>query len=210
MTVESFLSTIAAAPIVPVVTINRPEDAVPLAEALLEGGIRSIEITLRTAAGLKSIEAIAKAGTEIALGAGTIATEEQMKQTHDAGAQFFVSPGTTASLLDLANKLKITYLPGVVTPSEIVQAIQHKQTFLKFFPAGSFGGAAMLKQYAAVFPEIQFCPTGGVSPGNVKEYLGLPNVRCVGGSWLAPTDVLEAQDWKKITQIAKDSVAALT
>lgn len=203
------LTHIAAAPIIPVVTITRTEDAVPLAEAFLEGGIRSIEVTLRTPAGLKAIEAIAKAGTDIALGAGTIATQEQMKQTYEAGAQFFVSPGATPELLRLAHTMNITYLPGVVTPSEIVQAIQHDQTFLKFFPAGSFGGVSMLKQYAAVFPDISFCPTGGVSKDNVKEFLNLPNVKCVGGSWLAPADAVEARDWKKITQIARESVGSL-
>jgi 2-dehydro-3-deoxyphosphogluconate aldolase/(4S)-4-hydroxy-2-oxoglutarate aldolase len=209
MTIQKFLSTIAAAPIVPVVVINRAEDAVPLAEALLAGGIRSIEITLRTEAGLPAIKAVAKAKLDIEVGAGTITSVDEMKRCRDAGASFFVSPGATHELLFFAQEQKLTYLPGIVTPSEIIHALQYDQTFLKFFPAGSFGGAAMLKQYAGVFPNVQFCPTGGVSQANVKEYLGLPNVRCVGGSWLAPADAIQNKDWAAITKIAKESIAAL-
>lgn len=206
---DTLLTRIASAPIIPVVTLEHPDDAVPLAEALLEGGIRAIEITLRSDAGLAAIQAVASAGLDIALGAGTITTTEALQHCRDAGASFFVSPGATPALLEAARDAQLSYLPGVVTPSEIVQALAYGHDFLKFFPAGSFGGAAMLRQYAGVFPQVQFCPTGGVSQANIADYLGLPNVCCVGGSWLSPADAIAARDWPKITQIAKDSVTAV-
>ena len=207
---NAFDRAISEAPLVPVVTIQQASDAVPLAEALAEGGIRCIEITLRTNAGLEAIRAIHKAGLKnMLVGAGTITNATELAQTVDAGAQFVVSPGVSAELLAAASSQSLCFLPGVVTPSEILQAVQAGQSFLKFFPAESFGGMALLKHYAAVFPNVQFCPTGGITQKNAKEYLALPNVRCVGGTWLSPQDSLAAHDWKRITQIARDSLAAL-
>lgn len=202
----AFLAAMKHAPIVPVVTIQEAKDAVPLAEALLEGGVTAIEITLRTDEGLKAIEAVAKSGVEILIGAGTVISAAQMQKVCDAGAQFVVSPGTTPELLNKANELETVYLPGVVTPSEVVQALAHGHNFLKFFPAGGFGGAAMLKHYASVFPSVRFCPTGGITPNNLREYLALPNVICVGGSWLAPKNLLDTKDWVNVTNTAQKSL----
>ncbi len=207
--IDNFTRSLAAAPIIPVVTLQQAEQAVPLAEALLAGGIQAIEVTLRTDAGLAGIKAIANANLPIQLGAGTVTTTEQMQQVCDAGAAFVVSPGTTPELLRAAQKQDVVYLPGVVTPSEIIQAQAHGQHFLKFFPAGGFGGQSMLKHYASVFGDVQFCPTGGVSPDNMTEYLSLPNVVCVGGSWLTPKQALADGDWHEITRIAQKSVAGL-
>lgn len=204
-----FKQKLADAPIIPVVSLNRVEQAVPLSEALLEGGIQAIEITLRTQAGLGGIKAVAKAGLPIQLGAGTVTTLSQLQQVCEAGAQFVVSPGATVELLREAKRQEVLYLPGVVTPSEIIQAQSQGHDFLKFFPAGSFGGAAMLKHYAGVFADVTFCPTGGVAPDNMKDYLNLPNVACVGGSWLTPKEALQADDWAEITRIAKQSVQSL-
>lgn len=207
---ESLLNSIGSAPLVPVVTLNHVEEAVPVAEALREGGIRCIEVTMRTDAGLHAIEAIAKANLQdMVLGAGTLTSPERLVQAANAGAGFFVSPGLTAPLLEEAQKRALCLLPGVVTPSEIMQALAYGQRMLKFFPAGSFGGAAMLKNYASVFPQVSFCPTGGISKETAKDYLALPNVRCVGGTWLVPKEALEARDYARITAIARESVAAL-
>lgn len=207
---DPIANALASAPIIPVVTIGDANDAVPLATALREGGIRSIEITLRNDAGLPAIEAVAKAGLDIMVGAGTITEVSQLRQVYDLGAQFAVSPGTTPALLAAAQKTSLCYLPGVITPSEIIQAVEYGQSLLKFFPAGSFGGTDVLRQYASVFPQVRFCPTGGISPENMANYLALPNVSFVGGSWLTPAIALQQKDWDAITRIARDSLAALS
>lgn len=207
---ELLLSALADAPIIPVVTLEHATDAVPLARALIGGGIRAIEITLRTPAGMDAIRAVADSGLDILLGAGTVTSVEHMRQAAEAGARFIVSPGATPALLAASREVSIPYLPGVVTPSEIVQAAEHGQKLLKFFPAGAFGGPSMLRHYAAVFPDIRFCPTGGVSPENMRDYLALPNVPFVGGAWLTPSDALKAKDWPRVTRIAEESIAAIS
>lgn len=207
---EPLLKAIQSAPLIPVVTIHEAEDALPLAEALYEGGLRCIEVTLRTQASMEAIEKLAQSNIEdLLLGVGTLTSGQRMQEAQRAGAQFFVSPGVSDDMLEVARKRELCYLPGVVTPGEIIQAINAGQKWLKFFPAQSFGGTAMLKQYATVFPQISFCPTGGITRDNAVDYLSLPNVRCVGGSWLTPKDAMQNRDWKKITEIAKASLTAL-
>ncbi len=194
-------------PLVPVVVIQSEQDAVPLAEALLAGGIKTIEITLRSDAGLKAIEKVASQVPGIVTGAGTITKPAQLKQAQDAGAKFIVSPGLTAALAKEAQKLKAPLLPGVATASEVMQAQDWGIDLLKLFPAEQSGGTGKLKHFASVFPTARFCPTGGVSMANLAEYLAQKNVICVGGSWLTPAEVIAAKDWGKITQIARDSLA---
>lgn len=193
-------------PIVPVVVLDKEEDGVPLAHALLEGGIRLIEITLRTAAGIKAISRIAKEVPEIIVGAGTVLTPDQYKHAIDAGAQYIISPGLTPKMAEAAAKYPHVFLPGVATPSECMLALEHTITLLKFFPASVIGGTPLLKQFASVFSGLKFVPTGGIDAKNAKEYLSLPNVVSVGGSWVAPKDAIAAGDWKKITQLAKEGL----
>lgn len=203
----SLESVLKSCPLVPVVVINTPSDAVPLAEALLAGGIKTIEITLRSATALQAIELVSKQVPGIITGAGTITKPEHVRQALDAGSKFLVSPGLTAAIAEEANKQKAPLLPGVATASEVMQAQAWGFDILKLFPAEQSGGAGKLKHFASVFPTAQFCPTGGVSMGNLAEYLACKNVICVGGSWLTPADAIAAKDWAKITQIARDSLA---
>ncbi len=195
--------------LVPVVVIENADDAVPLAESLLEGGIRSIEITLRTEAGMQAIENVAKNVPDILVGSGTVTNAVQMDAAANAGAAFQVSPGITPSLAAHAKAKNVPWLAGVTDASQIMLALEHGATHLKFFPASLSGGVPMLKQFASVFPALKFCPTGGISVGNMNEYAALPSVFAIGGSWLTPKDAIAAKDWSRITQIAKDSVAAL-
>ncbi|MFO1243382.1 MAG: bifunctional 4-hydroxy-2-oxoglutarate aldolase/2-dehydro-3-deoxy-phosphogluconate aldolase [Rickettsiales bacterium] len=193
-------------PIVPVVVLDNEEHAVPLAHALLEGGIGLIEVTLRTAAGLKAISRIAKEVPDIIVGAGTVLSAEQYRQAMAVGAQYIISPGLTPSVAEVAAKHTIPYLPGVATASECMQAIEYDIPVVKFFPASAIGGPNLLKQFASVFSALKFVPTGGIDASNAKDYLSLPNVLSVGGSWVAPKDAIAASDWKKITQLAKDGL----
>ena len=195
--------------LVPVVVIDDADDAVPLANALLEGGITSIEITLRTAAGIKAIEQVATNVPDIAVGSGTILSPEQMQQAHDAGAQFQVSPGITSALAAYAQKANINWLPGTANASDIMLAHEHGFSHVKFFPASLSGGVPMIKQFASVFGGIKICPTGGISLDNMNDYAALPNVFAIGGSWLTPKQEIANKNWDIITNIAKDSVAAL-
>lgn len=206
MSLESILK---ACPLVPVVVVNDADEAVPLANALLEGGIKTIEITLRSDAALAAIEKVAKEVPGIITGAGTVTRPEQVKQAMDAGSQFLVSPGLTQTLADEANKQNAPLLPGVGTASEVMQAQEWGFNLLKLFPAEQSGGPGTLKHFSAVFPAVRFCPTGGVGMKNIADYLACKNVICVGGSWLTPADAVAAKDWGKITQIAKDSLAAV-
>lgn len=195
-------------PIVPVVTMLDAADAVPLAEALMAGGIRVIEVTLRNAHGLGAITAIRKSVPDMLMGAGTVTTAELLAQARDAGAQFHVSPGLTESLADAANKLAQPLLPGIATPSEAMQAQEWGFTTLKFFPASCFGGIDTLKHIGSVLPQLAFCPTGGVNLKNLKDFLSLPNVAAIGGSWLTPANAMEAKNWGEITRLAAEATAA--
>ena len=198
---------IDAAPVIPVVVIEDASKAADLAKALVAGGLPCIEITLRTKAALAALEAVASVPGAIP-GVGTVVTPEQMEAAKNAGAQFAVSPGHTAKLLDAADALDMPYLPGAATPAEMQGLMERGYTNLKFFPAEASGGAAYLKNFATVFQNIRFCPTGGVSLKNMGEYLSLPNIDVVGGSWVAPKSAVAAGNWDELTALAKDAIKA--
>ncbi|KAA0972114.1 bifunctional 4-hydroxy-2-oxoglutarate aldolase/2-dehydro-3-deoxy-phosphogluconate aldolase [Aureimonas fodinaquatilis] len=205
--VDALRAILSAQPVIPVVAVESAASAVALARALAAGGLRAIEITLRTPAALDAIAAVANDVPEAICGAGTILTPAQFEAAEDAGAQFIVSPGATVEVLDAAKAGDAPLLPGAATPSELMAMIEEGYEVLKFFPAEQLGGVAYLKALAPVFQSLKFCPTGGVSPANVKQYLGLPNVICVGGSWVAPKDLLDAGDYAGITALAADAFA---
>jgi 2-dehydro-3-deoxyphosphogluconate aldolase / (4S)-4-hydroxy-2-oxoglutarate aldolase len=194
-------------PVIPVIAIARVEDAVPVVEALLEGGLATIEIALRTPNALAAIEAAAKALPEAKIGAGTVLRAADVTAALGAGARFLVSPGLTPDLAAAGIASGVPYLPGAVTPSEILAARELNFTFLKFFPAREAGGPALLRAYAPVFQGIAFCPTGGVTEENAAEYLSLPNVPLVGGTWIANRDAIEAKDWSGIARRAARAAA---
>ncbi|MFT6990990.1 MAG: 2-dehydro-3-deoxyphosphogluconate aldolase/(4S)-4-hydroxy-2-oxoglutarate aldolase [Paraglaciecola sp.] len=194
-------------PVVPVLVIKDVEHAVPLAKALIAGGIRVLEVTLRTDAALEVIAKIAKEVPEAIIGAGTVTNRAQLQQVIDAGAKFAISPGLTSDLLKAGNEANIALIPGISSISELMTAADHGYTHLKFFPAEASGGVKALKAIGGPFPDITFCPTGGISLSNYTDYLALPNVRCAGGSWLAPEEAMINGDWDKITELAKQAVA---
>jgi 2-dehydro-3-deoxyphosphogluconate aldolase / (4S)-4-hydroxy-2-oxoglutarate aldolase len=196
-------SLLGVCPVIPVVTIDDPDHAVPLAQALLSGGVPIIEVTLRTDRALEALANIAADVPEILVGAGTVRTPRQADDAVDRGARFLVSPGASLRLLQHLLGLPVPVLPGVATVSETLTALDHGLTELKFFPAGPAGGPAYLSALAAPVPEARFCPTGGVTPDNMGDYLALPNVPAVGGSWLTPGSVVAAQDWAQITSLAE-------
>jgi 2-dehydro-3-deoxyphosphogluconate aldolase/(4S)-4-hydroxy-2-oxoglutarate aldolase len=189
--------------VIPVVTIARAADAVSLAAALLRGGLRVIEVTLRTQEAPAAIRAIARALPDVVVGAGTVLTGADVTRAVGAGARFLVSPGLTADLVAAGLGSELPYLPGAVTPSEVIAAREHGFSLLKFFPAAASGGIEALRQLAPVFPGIAFCPTGGVGAENAAQYLSLPNVPMVGGSWMAPAEAITAQDWAGIEDKAR-------
>lgn len=191
--------------VVAVVTIERATDALPLADALCAGGVRVIEITLRTAAGLAAIEAIARARPDAIVGAGTVRDAPGLRAARDAGARFAVSPGFTPALHAGAVAAALPWLPGVATASEILLAQEAGYSLLKFFPAEAAGGTRALRAFATVFPDVGFCPTGGVTLDNLRGYLELPNVACVGGTWLAPPSLTAAREWPKIQELANEA-----
>ena len=193
------------APVIPVIVLHDFAHAVPLARALLAGGIRMLEVTLRTPQALACIEAIAREVPEAVVGAGTVRTAADAQAAAMAGAQFAVSPGYTPAVGRACRELGMPLLPGVATSSEIMMAQEDGLTELKFFPAMQSGGLAMLKAWSGPFGEATFCPTGGVTLQNAPELLALPNVLCVGGSWLAPADALAQGDWGRITRLAHDA-----
>ncbi len=193
------------APVIPVIVLDDVAHAVPLARALVEGGIRMLEVTLRTPVALACIEAIAKEVQGAVAGAGTVRSAKDAKAAAAAGARFAVSPGYTPEVGAACRDAGLPVLPGVATSSEIMQAQADGYSALKFFPAGQAGGVAMLKAFAGPFHDVRFCPTGGVSSANAREYLALPNVVCVGGSWICPADAVKAGDWARITQLAKEA-----
>lgn len=191
--------------VVPVIVLNDPAHAVPLAHALLEGGIDVMEITLRSSAALASIEAVASAVPQMHLGAGTVTRVAEVQQVIDAGAKFALSPGCTDALVDAVKIALLPFIPGVMTPGEVMQRREQGFTLMKLFPAAQAGGLGMLKALGAPIPDVAFCPTGGVSPENLPAFLKLPNVAMAGGSWLTPADAMAAGDWKRITQLAREA-----
>ena len=190
------------APVIPVIVLNDLAHAVPMARALVAGGIRMLEVTLHTPQALACMEAIARDVPEAVLGAGTVRSAADAQAALNAGARFAVSPGYTSALGQACRALGLPLLPGVATGSEIMQAQADGYQQLKFFPAVQAGGLAMLKAWSGPFFDVDFCPTGGLTPENAPQFLALPNVRCVGGSWLVPADALAAGDWARITALA--------
>ncbi len=190
------------APVIPVIVLHDVAHAVPMARALVAGGIRMLEVTLRTPQALACMEAIAREVPEALVGAGTVRSQADAQAAVNAGARFAVSPGYTSALGQACRALGLPLLPGVATGSDIMQAQADGYQQLKFFPALQAGGLAMLKAWSGPFFDVDFCPTGGLTPENAPQFLALPNVRCVGGSWLVPADALAAGDWARITTLA--------
>ncbi|MEO8855963.1 MAG: bifunctional 4-hydroxy-2-oxoglutarate aldolase/2-dehydro-3-deoxy-phosphogluconate aldolase [Burkholderiaceae bacterium] len=195
------------APVIPVIVLNDAAYAVPLARALLAGGIRMLEVTLRTPQALACIEAIVREVPEAVVGAGTVRSAADAQSAASAGARFAVSPGFTDAIAQACRDLQLPWLPGVATSSEIMRCLEAGLNELKFFPAMAGGGVAMLKAWHGPFGEARFCPTGGVTLQNAPELLALPNVACVGGSWLVLEDALVADDWGRITRLAQQTMA---
>jgi 2-dehydro-3-deoxyphosphogluconate aldolase/(4S)-4-hydroxy-2-oxoglutarate aldolase len=194
-------------PVVPVLVIEELEDALPIAEALLKGGITVLEVTLRTPAAMQIIERIAKEMPEAYIGAGTVTNREQLKAVTDAGAKFAISPGLTADLLKAGREGSIPLIPGVSNISDLMKANDAGYDHLKFFPAEAAGGVNALKSIGGPFPNTVFCPTGGIGPNNYLDYLKLANVKCVGGSWVAPTEAIEDKQWHVLTELAAKAIA---
>ena len=194
-------------PVIPVIVIQRLEQAVPLAQALVEGGVKVLEVTLRTPVALAAIEAIARAVPEAVVGAGTLRLPADAQAARNAGSVFAVSPGYTSALGASCRAAGLPLLPGVATGSEVMAAMADGLDFLKFFPAQQAGGVAMLKALAGPFPDIAFCPTGGITPETAPQFLALPNVKVCGGSWLTPADAVEQGDWARITRLAREAQA---
>ena len=197
----------ARAPVIPVLTIERLADAVPLARALVKGGLPVLEITFRTGVAVEALAAIARAVPEAIVGAGTVLDERQLRQAIDAGARFGVSPGCTAALAQAVTASGLPFLPGVQTVSEALAAREQGFSLLKFFPADTAGGTGWLKAVAAPLAGLRFCPTGGIAFDAAPAYLALANVACVGGSWVAPRDALAAGDWSRIEHLASQAAA---
>lgn len=199
------LDVMRDAAVIPVIVLEDVKHAVPLARALVAGGIRMLEVTLRTPAALACIEAISHEVAGAVAGAGTVRSVADVQAAAKAGARFAVSPGYTQSVGEACSDRGLPLLPGVATGSEVMAALEGGFTELKFFPAQQAGGTAMLKAFHGPFHDVRFCPTGGVSAANAREYLALPNVVCVGGSWLTPADAIKAGDWDRITQLAREA-----
>ena len=196
----------AQGPVVPVMVIKDLDRAVGLARALVAGGIKVLEITLRSEVAVAAIREIARAVPEAVVGAGTVTSAEELESVREAGAVFAISPGLTPELLEVANKGDIALIPGIATVSELMIGLQRGYDHFKFFPAEAAGGIPMLKAIAGPFPQVTFCPTGGISVENYREYLALGNVACVGGSWVAPSGAVARGDWELISQLARDAV----
>jgi 2-dehydro-3-deoxyphosphogluconate aldolase/(4S)-4-hydroxy-2-oxoglutarate aldolase len=201
---ESLLNRV---PVIPVVVVDDAADAVPLARALVAGGLPVIELTLRTPVALDAIRAIAAEVPEIQVGAGTVVDATQAKQAAEAGASFLVSPGSTVALLQAMADTGLPHLPGVATVSEVLALLEQGYREMKFFPAEASGGVPFLKAVHSPVPAARFCPTGGISAGNAAAYLDLPNVGCVGGSWVTPKDAVRAGDWDRVRELAAAAAA---
>ncbi|WP_120960968.1 bifunctional 4-hydroxy-2-oxoglutarate aldolase/2-dehydro-3-deoxy-phosphogluconate aldolase [Helicobacter pylori] len=204
---DKIIEVLQISPIVPVVVVENIKDAVPLAQSLVEGGIPIIEVTLRSSCALEAIELIAKNVPKMRVGAGTILNLTQLEQAQNRGAEFLISPGLTPSLLEHAKKKDMPLIPGVSSSSEVMQALELGYNALKFFPAEYCGGVKLLNAFNGPFKGVKFCPTGGISADNMRSYLNLENVLCVGGSWLTPKDLIQNKEWDKITEICKRSLA---
>ncbi|MFD4568803.1 bifunctional 4-hydroxy-2-oxoglutarate aldolase/2-dehydro-3-deoxy-phosphogluconate aldolase [Streptomyces sp. NPDC058467] len=200
-------SVLDLAPVVPVVVVTDAADAVPLVRALVAGGLPAIEVTLRTPAASAAIRAIAAEVPDAVVGAGTVLTPAQVTESVAAGARFLVSPGWTDVLLEAMQASGVPFLPGVSTTSEVVTLLERGVREMKFFPAQAAGGTAYLKSLAGPLPQARFCPTGGIGPGVAPEYLALPNVGCVGGSWMLPADAIAARDWARVESLAREAAA---
>ncbi len=204
VTIKEVMTT---SPVMPVMVINQLDQAVPLAKALVEGGLKVLEITLRTPVALDAIRRIKAEVPGAIVGAGTIINTATLQQAIDAGAEFIVSPGVTDELIDAALQSGVPILPGVVTPSEVMKLLAKGITAMKFFPAEAAGGIPMLKSLGGPLPQVTFCPTGGVNPKNAIDYLSLSNVACVGGSWMAPADLVDASNWDEIRRRAAEAAS---
>ncbi len=204
---DKIIEVLQISPIVPVVVIENIKDAVPLAQSLIEGGIPIIEVTLRSSCALEAIELIAKNVPKMRVGAGTILNLTQLEQAQNRGAEFLISPGLTIKLLEHAKKKDMPLIPGVSSSSEVMQALELGYSALKFFPAEYCGGVKLLNAFNGPFKGVKFCPTGGISADNMRSYLDLENVLCVGGSWLTPKDLIQNKEWDKITEICKRALA---
>ncbi|MCQ2704930.1 bifunctional 4-hydroxy-2-oxoglutarate aldolase/2-dehydro-3-deoxy-phosphogluconate aldolase [Helicobacter pylori] len=204
---DKTIEVLQISPIVPVVVIEDLNDAVPLAQSLIEGGIPIIEVTLRSSCALEAIELIAKNVPKMRVGAGTILNLTQLEQAQNRGAEFLISPGLTIKLLEHAKKKDMPLIPGVSSSSEVMQALEWGYSALKFFPAEYCGGVKLLNAFSGPFKGVKFCPTGGISADNMRSYLNLENVLCVGGSWLTPKDLVQNKEWDKITEICKRALA---
>ena len=201
------MDVLNAGPVVPVIVIQKIEQAVPLAQALLAGGVKVLEVTLRSEVAVDAIRRISREVPDAIVGAGTVASPEDLEAIAEAGAVFAISPGLTPTLLDAANQGPIALIPGISTASELMFGMEIGYTEFKFFPAEAAGGVQMLKSIGGPFPHITFCPTGGVSPKNYNDYLALANVACVGGSWIVPSQEIEMENWDTITKLAQKAVA---
>lgn len=204
---ENLLATLRLQPVVPVIIIEDAKSAVPLARALVKGGLKAIEITMRTPAALDAIKAVAEEVEGAVAGAGTVLDARQWDQAVKAGSKFIVSPGAGTAVLDAADQSEIPLLPGTATATEVMQVRDRGYTVVKFFPAEQAGGASYLGALASPLAGIKFCPTGGVSLKNAMDYLSLPNVVCVGGSWVAPKAMVASGDWDGITKLAAEAAA---
>ncbi|MDO0932686.1 bifunctional 4-hydroxy-2-oxoglutarate aldolase/2-dehydro-3-deoxy-phosphogluconate aldolase [Streptomyces sp. DG2A-72] len=200
-------SLLDLAPVVPVVVLQDAADAVPLARALVAGGLPAVEVTLRTPVALDAVRAIAGEVPDAVVGAGTVITPEQVTASVAAGARFLASPGWTDVLLEAMRASGVPFLPGVSTTSEVVALLERGVTEMKFFPAQAAGGTAYLKSLAGPLPQARFCPTGGIGLASAPEYLALPNVDCVGGTWMLPEDAMAARDWGRIESLAREAAA---
>lgn len=196
-----------AAPVIPVLIVEDAKKAVPMAQALVRGGLKVLEVTLRTAHALEAMDAIREHVSDAIVGAGTVLNEGQYADAVAAGAQFIVSPGATDALIDTASRYDAPLLPGAATASEVMRLMEHGYSRLKFFPAEQAGGAAYLKSLSSPLSAVKFCPTGGITPEKAKTYLDLPNVICVGGSWVADTKMIMGEEWDEIERQARAATA---
>ncbi|MBO9490622.1 bifunctional 4-hydroxy-2-oxoglutarate aldolase/2-dehydro-3-deoxy-phosphogluconate aldolase [Endozoicomonas sp. G2_1] len=194
-------------PIVPVLVINELEHALPIAESLVEAGVKVLEVTLRTPVALEAISTIAKHIPEAIVGSGTVTNREMLQRSYDAGATFAISPGLTKDLLKAGNDSDIALIPGISSISELMDAIDYGYDHLKFFPAEASGGVKAIQSIGGPFPDIKFCPTGGINLNNVNDYLALNNVACCGGSWLVTDKIVKEQNWQEITKLAQSALA---
>lgn len=197
----------ALSPVIPVIVLNQLDEALPLAKALIAGGINILEVTLRTPVALEAIRLLRKEIPEAIIGAGTVTTIQQLEACMEADAQFLISPGLTLELLQAGRKANIPYIPGASSISELMEGIQSGYTCFKFFPAEIAGGMGMLKAIYGPFPALKFCATGGVNEKNFLDYLSLPNVECVGGSWIVPAEAIKEKKWHRITELAATAKA---